>query len=60
MERVQNTILLHSVAYVQRWIAQDTKKTRIKKQLYISSKEHSVKKKDKYMMFNVSNNLFLP
>ena len=31
MERVQNTILLHGVAYVQRSIAQDTKKTCIKR-----------------------------
>ena len=26
MERVENTILLHDVAYVQRWIAPDIKK----------------------------------
>ena len=31
MERVQNTILLHGVAYVQRLIALDTKKTCIKR-----------------------------
>ena len=31
MERVQNTILLLGVAYVQRSIAPDTKKTCIKK-----------------------------
>ena len=34
------------------------KKTSIKEQLYVSSKEHSVEK-DKHMMFNVNNNLFL-
>ena len=33
MERVQNTILLHGVAYVQRGIALDTKITCIKKTL---------------------------
>ena len=38
MERVQNTILLHSVAYVQRSIAPDTKKRAQKEQLYVSSK----------------------
>ena len=60
MERVQSTILLHGVAYVQRSIAPDTKKTCIKKeQLYVSSKEHSVEKKDKYMRINVNNNLLL-
>ena len=32
MERVQNTILLHGVAYVQRSIAPDTKKTCIKRE----------------------------
>ena len=31
MERVQNTILFHGVAYVQRSIASDTKKTCIKR-----------------------------
>ena len=31
MERVQNTILLHGVAYVQRSIARDTKKTCLKR-----------------------------
>ena len=31
MERVENTILLHDVAYVQRWIAPDIKKTCIKR-----------------------------
>ena len=60
MERVQNMILLHGVAYVLRWIAPDTRKTCIEKQLYVSSKEHSVEKKDKYKMFNVNNKLFLP
>ena len=59
MERVQNTILLHDVAYVQRWIAPDTKKRASKEQLYESSKEHSVEKKDNYMRINVNNNLFL-
>ena len=48
MERDQKTILLHCLTYVLRWIAPDTKKkTCIKKQLYVSSKEHSVEKHDK-------------
>ena len=59
MKKVQNTILLHGVAYVQRWISLNTKKKTCIQKLYVSSKEHSVKKKDKYMMFNVNNNLFL-
>ena len=60
MERVQNTILLHDVAYVQRSIAPDTKKRALKKQLYVSSEEHFVEKNDKYRRINVNNNLFLP
>ena len=62
MERVQNTILLYGVAYVQRSIATDTKKRALKKQLYVSSEEHFVEKKDKYMYrrINVNNKLFLP
>ena len=47
MERVQNTILLHGVAYVNGSIAPDTKKRAAKEQLYVSSKEHSVDKKYK-------------
>ena len=60
MERVQNMIWLHVVAYVQRSIVPDTKKRASKEQLYVSSKEHSVDKKDKYIRINVNNNLFLP
>ena len=60
MERDQNTILLHGVAYVQHSIAPDTKKRALKEQLYVSSEEHFVEKKDKYKRINVSNNLFLP
>ena len=60
MERVQNTILLNGVAYGQRSIVPDTKKRASREQLYVNRKEHSVDKKDKYMRFNVNNNLFLP
>ena len=55
MERVPNTILLHGVACMGRWIALPDNK---KEHPYDSNKEHAVKKKVKHTMFHVNNNLF--